>query len=79
MISRLVCPCGDGVAELTRPKGATKLTADVVGQIRELDAQGLSLATIGEQTGVSTGTAQVCWADAREVSAGNPSRRARSP
>jgi transposase len=41
------------------PKGASKLTGEVVTRIRELDAHGLTLAAIGARVGVSATTVQV--------------------
>jgi hypothetical protein len=47
------------VAGKRGPKAASKLTGDVAARIRDLDAQGLSLAAVGERTGVSTATVRV--------------------
>jgi hypothetical protein len=47
------------VAGKRGPKAPSKLTDDVAARIRELDVQGLSLAAVGERTGVSTATVRV--------------------
>ena len=47
------------VAGKRGPRAPSKLTDDVAARIRELDAQGLSLAAVGERTGVSTATVRV--------------------
>jgi hypothetical protein len=47
------------VAGKRGPKAASKLTDQVAARIRELDAQGLSLAAVGERVGVSTATVRV--------------------
>jgi prepilin-type processing-associated H-X9-DG protein len=50
----------EGLAtERTGPKGPSKLTPAVRAQIVELDGQGLSLAKIAAETGVSTATVRV--------------------
>jgi prepilin-type processing-associated H-X9-DG protein len=50
----------EGLAtERTGPKGPSKLTPTVRAQIVELDGQGLSLAKIAAETGVSTATVRV--------------------
>jgi len=59
--------------ERTGPKGPTKLTPAVRGQIVELDGQGLSLAKIAAQTRVSTATVRVALGRV----APKPSRSAR--
>lgn len=41
------------------PKGPSKLTEGVIARIQALDADGLTLAAIAEQTGVSTATVRV--------------------
>jgi transposase len=60
------------------PRGATKLTDDVAAWIRALDAQGLSLAAVGERVGVSTATVRVALGR-RKGSAGWQARQAVSP
>jgi hypothetical protein len=68
-----------GVAGLVRaktgPKRATKLTDAVVARIRDLDAQGLSLAAVGAAVGVSTATVRVALGR-RKGSAGWEARQA---
>jgi len=56
------------------PKRASKLTDAVVARIRELDAQGLSLAAVGAAVGVSTATVRVALGR-RTGSAGWPDFR----
>ncbi len=41
------------------PKGPSKLTEEVIARIQALDADGLTLAAVAEQTGVSTATVRV--------------------
>jgi hypothetical protein len=68
-----------GVAGLVAGKrgtrGATKLTDAVAARIRDLDGRGLSLAAVGERTGVSTATVRVALGR-RKGSAGWEARQA---
>src|SRR5207342_943035 len=63
------------VAGKRGPRGATKLTDQVAARIRDLDAQGLSLAAVGERVGVSTATVRVALGR-RKGSAGWEARQA---
>jgi transposase len=59
----------------TGPKVPSKLTEGVAARIRDLDAQGLSLAAVGARTGVSTATVRVALGRGKG-SAGWESRQA---
>ncbi|MGH3098593.1 MAG: helix-turn-helix domain-containing protein, partial [Streptosporangiales bacterium] len=62
----------DGVAGLLPvrpgPKGPSKLTTGLAARIRDLDEQGMTLATIASKTGVSTATVRVALGRVEDTS-----------